>query len=361
MKKKLLLLVVAILMGGMTTVMAKINYVPLYIVDTQTDVNVTRKARNTTSVPQFITQDDHRLTLPELEDNLAFMVFKDNECVYEQACQPTVDLPATLVGDYEVRLVADTYYYHGYMTLDGPGIPSENDNWENITLLGSNSSQQAILDNIMTLNVVEYNMKTPSQMAEGDLEHLDMLNLSELEKEEYIKYWEGMQAEKRAQLRIGLLAEELKATFPQVVIKLQDGTDGINYLDLVPVLVSCIQELKVQLDSRTETIVDVMMSRSNYTTTDYSAVRSAIGNTILSAAPSSVSEPAQVRYVLTDNVTDAYIAVTDMGGRELTKVPVSPTSTSISIGSSTLGEGIFLCSLFANGEHVGTKRLVKTK
>ena len=38
MTKKLLLLL-AVLMGGMTTVMAKIYYVPLYIIDTKPDVS----------------------------------------------------------------------------------------------------------------------------------------------------------------------------------------------------------------------------------------------------------------------------------------------------------------------------------
>ena len=106
-------------------------------------------------------------------------------------------------------------------------------------------------------------------------------------------------------------------------------------------MVGCIQELKTELDSRTETIVDVMMSRGA-SSAAVSEVRAAIGNTLLSAAPTSVYESAQVRYLLTDNVTNAYIAITDMEGRQITKVPVSPSETSVSIDSGTLGQGIFL-------------------
>jgi len=50
-----------------------------------------------------------------------------------------------------------------------------------------------------------------------------------------------------------------------------------------------------------------------------------------------------------------------MEGRQITKVPVSPSETSVSIDSGTLGQGIFLCTLFVNGEIIGTKRLVKTR
>ena len=132
------------------------------------------------------------------------------------------------------------------------------------------------------------------------------------------------------------------------------------YIDLIPILISCIQELKTQLDARTETIVDVMMSRGAGTSA-VSEVRAAIGNTLLSVSPSSVSESAQVRYILGDDASNAFITVTDMGGRVMTRVPVSPTETSTTIDSGILGEGIFLCTLYVDGKNVGTKRLVKTK
>lgn len=355
MSKKILLILVSILTGNLTAVNAKINYVPLYIVDTQPEVEAVEHAP---SMPLFITQDDHKLTLPEFEDSLTFMILNGDQSVFQTDYQPTVNVPASLVGDFEVRLSADTYYYYGFITLEGreePGIPGENANWENITLLGSNTSQQVILDNIMGLNVVEYNMKYNNALSDTALVYL-----SESEREAYIKQCEERQAELRAQRRFGLLPEELSAIFPSLVQYYPNGEFGINYLDLIPVLISCIQELKVQLDSRTETIVDIMMSRGTGTSA-VSEVRAAIGNTLLSVAPSSVKESTQVRYILDDDVSNAYIAVIDMGGRIITRVPVLPSDTSATISSGILGEGIFLCTLFANGQNVGTKRLVKTK
>ena len=350
MIKKFFLLVVVILMGHMTIANAKINYVPLYIVDTQADVKVVKRVP---AMPLFITQDDHKLILPEIDDSLTLSILKGDQFVYGRDIyrnQSTVTLPPSLVGDFEVRLCAATYYYYGYITLekqeDPDGIPTETYNWENITLLGSNSSQQVILDNIMELNVVEYNMKMPDNLA----------YLKEEGNEDYINQWK----ESNAHRRIGLLPNELRTVFPQVVYDLQDGSTGICYDDLVPVLISCIQELKVQLDSRTEKIVDIMMSRS-YDPTAFNAARAAIGNTLLSASPSSVGEPAKVRYLLTDEATNAYIAITDMGGRSMKKVAISPSDTDVAIESGTLGEGIFLCTLVVNGKNVDTKRLIKTK
>lgn len=354
MIKKLFFLIVAILVNSTTAVNAKINYVPLYIVDTQSDV---KETKHLPAMPLFITQDDHRLTLPEIGDSLAFIVLKDNQRVFESPYQHQIDLPASLIGDFEVRLSADTYYYYGYITLekqDEPNIPLENANWENITLLGSNSSQEVILANILGLHVVEYNMKQAYTWSGEDVAYL-----SDEDKEAYKKELEERNAELRAQKRIGLLPDELSAIFPQLVTYFNDGTFGINYMDLIPVLICCIQELKFQLDSRTEAIVDIMSRGSS--SSDISSVRAAIGNTLISAATTTVNEPAKVRYLLTDNVSNAYIAVTDMGGRVVTRMPVSPSETSVSIGSGILDEGVFLCTLFADGQIIGTKRLVKTK
>ena len=330
MVKRFFFLVATILMGNMTVVNAKINYVPLYIVDTSADV---KGVKHAPIQPLIITQDDHRLTLPEIDDSLMFQVFKGDDCVYEEAYdrnQPIVDLPAILWGDYEVRLSADTYYYYGYLTLEllkNPDIPTEYGNWENITLFGSDTSQESILNSIMGLDVIEYNRK---------------------DKEDGQRY-------------VGMFYDELRATFPQITDDHYGFVIGdINIWGLFSVLVGCIQELKTELDSRTETIVDVMMSRG-VSPSAVSEVRASIGNTLLSAAPTSVYESAQVRYLLTDNVTNAYIAITDMEGRQITRVPISPSETSVSIDSGTLGQGIFLCTLFVNGEKIETKRLVKTR
>ena len=329
MIKKFFLLIVAFLMGSLTAVEAKIFYVPLYIIDTQTDIKEQKRAP---SLPLFITQDDHKLILPEVDAPVTFMLLTDNICVYEEACQqpqPPIYLPTMLTGDFEVRLCTDTYYYSGYLTLECEGkldIPNETEEWSYIVPYGSELSQEDLLNNLMGLNVVEYTRKY---------------------------YYENEQR------FIGMLHDEVKAELPQVTDYSKYNEKGINLYGLISVLVGCIQELKYELDSRTMAILDAM-SRGSFSS-DVSSVRAAIGNTLLSAAATTVSEPAKVRYHLADDVSNAYIAVTDMGGRVVTRVPVSPSETSASISSGVLDEGIILCRLYADGKMISTNRLVKTK
>ena len=238
----------------------------------------------------------------------------------------------------------------------GEGVPSEFGQWENITRLGSDSPQEVILDKIMGLNVVEYNMKTDIPSEE------DLIYLNVKDKEAYLKRLEEKEAAKNAERHIGLLANELKAAFPNLglVKELNEGKVGINYVEIVPVLISCIQELKNQLDMRTGKMVEIVMSRGLEPTT-VNAARAAFGSNLLPIAPTSVSQPAEVRYLLDVDASNAYLSVVDMGGRVVTKVPVSPSATSAMIDSGTLGEGIFLCTLYVDGQNIGTKRLVKTK
>lgn len=71
--------------------------------------------------PWYITQDDYTLTLPAFEDDFTLELLDEDGLVvyttYVPAGTTLVVLPSTLSGDFELRFVADTYYYRGYITL----------------------------------------------------------------------------------------------------------------------------------------------------------------------------------------------------------------------------------------------------
>ena len=71
--------------------------------------------------PWYITQDDYVLTMPAFEDDYILELRDENDVVvytdYVPAGTTQIVLPSTLSGDFELRLVADTYYYIGYIML----------------------------------------------------------------------------------------------------------------------------------------------------------------------------------------------------------------------------------------------------
>ena len=71
--------------------------------------------------PWYITQDGYVLTMPAFEDDYTLELRDENDVLvytdYVPAGTTQVVLPSTLSGDFELRLVADTYYYIGYINL----------------------------------------------------------------------------------------------------------------------------------------------------------------------------------------------------------------------------------------------------
>lgn len=71
--------------------------------------------------PWYITQNDYTLTLPAFEDDFTLVLLDEDGVVVFSTFVPAgttmIVLPSTLSGDFEIRLVGDTYYYRGYITL----------------------------------------------------------------------------------------------------------------------------------------------------------------------------------------------------------------------------------------------------
>lgn len=113
--KKLLFMAV-LLLGGTIFTTASANNIPLQI------INEDGISEGNTKTPPFvISQDGNILTLPatlvdytlELRDEIGTVVYS----AYIPASTTQIILPTTLSGTFEIRLVATTYYYVGYITL----------------------------------------------------------------------------------------------------------------------------------------------------------------------------------------------------------------------------------------------------
>ena len=156
----------------------------------------------------------------------------------------------------------------------------------------------------------------------------------------------------------GLDAEELQKVYPDLVLEGQDGYLAVNYVELVPLLIRSIQELKQELDA---------VKGSPQAKTRSVSVESADFNTAASAnvlyqnTPNPFKEQTVIRFRLAENVQDASICIFDMTGKQLKKLPISSVMGSVSFGGYELGEGMFLYSLIVNGQEIDTKKMVITQ
>jgi hypothetical protein len=97
----------------------------------------------------------------------------------------------------------------------------------------------------MNMNVIKYNYKAKEYQRDPD--EFDIYE----DKEEVAKAEELAKQrirEMAEQKHYGLSAQELQEIYPDIVRKGEDGILGVNYVELVPILIRSIQELKAELD-----------------------------------------------------------------------------------------------------------------
>ena len=115
---KKLFLAIAFLGGGLFSPLMAQENIPMQIIDEHGLGNGQTYAPPR---PWYIIQDDYTLTMPAFEDDFTLELLDEDGVVvysvYVPAGTTLIVLPSTLSGDFELRLVADTYYNRGYITL----------------------------------------------------------------------------------------------------------------------------------------------------------------------------------------------------------------------------------------------------
>ena len=119
---------------------------------------------------------------------------------------------------------------NGTLTASTLVISSDMRLQENITFVSEESKNATTLQNLLGLNVIKYSDR---EMASVDTDTVTVVLPSNQEK---------------ASTHYGLVAKELQDAYPELVKEGQDGYLNINYIELVPLLIQSIQELKSELD-----------------------------------------------------------------------------------------------------------------
>lgn len=137
-----------------------------------------------------------------------------------------------IYGNYAGYFKGDTYVW-GALTATSVLTPSDAMLKENITAIDNSENEKSVLDNVLNMNVVKYNYKQDPTATTVKLTATGSVQVDK-----------GVPAP----LHFGLLAQELRAIYPNLVVEGQDGNLSINYVELVPVLIQAIKELKQEVD-----------------------------------------------------------------------------------------------------------------
>jgi hypothetical protein len=214
---------------------------------------------------------------------------------------------------------------------------------KNVADLNSSKNKTGELNRVISLIPISYNYKQVSHnVSKGDT-----LQLSR-----------GMFDEKSQMFQkkhFGLIAQDLQKIYPDLVYENDNGYLAINYIELVPLLIQSIKELKEEVDQLAAASINTRSATSNDILAETSRA------VLYQNAPNPFSNSTVIKYALPENTTNASIMVFNLQGALVKQFSIDYQQTSITINGSELNAGMYLYSLIIDGKEADTKRMILTK
>lgn len=152
--------------------------------------------------------------------------------------------PTNIQGTY-AAFFAGNVYASGNLTATSLFTTMDSRLCDNIVSLSqSKKSGMTTLENLLNMNVVEYNLK--GRQFEEIPENTDPEKAEEVRKE--LEFLKKEDKEMTSRRHFGVDARELQKVYPGLVLEGQDGYLSVNYLEMVPLVIRSIQELKEEID-----------------------------------------------------------------------------------------------------------------
>ena len=177
--------------------------------------------------------------------------------------------------------------------------------------------------------------------------------------------------------QIGLIAQEVKEVFPQLVKEDDKGFYAVNYQGMVPVLLEAIKEQQGQLDKQTETIqqqqkqIDelkalVQAQAGLNNSSDATANRQAVELSSQTAVvlnqniPNPFAEQSLISYNIPQNAGAVQILFYSQEGQLLKTVDItSKGKGTLTVFANDLTNGIYNYTLVIDGKVIDTKKMIK--
>lgn len=257
-----------------------------------------------------------------------------------------------------------------YGTVLSP-TPLLNGGGEDTTILdedGGNSVTERLL-NVGVLQTRRIN-NNGSLAANKDLEipaipEIDKSKLTEeqlQELEEMERNWgkEPVQT-KLSSVSYGLAAEQLKAVYPELVYEDANGNVSINYVEMVPLLVQSIKELKNELAELKGTSPKKAKAKGETT-----AIEDNVSDVDMVRMDQNKPNPFSESTVITLNIPEqtqkASIFIYDMSGKQVQNIAVSERGeTNITVYASDITAGMYIYTLVVDGKVAVTRRMIVSK
>ena len=248
-------------------------------------------------------------------------------------------------GKYAGYFYGDTYVTG---TLTAGNITTLSDARYKSNIQQINSSA---LSKIAALNPVQYTMLSGNAIALANTEQSDTCTMTMTTSNEDLT--------RANQIHYGLLAQEVKELYPELVHEDAAGVMSINYMELIPLLIQAVQDLSEQVSA---------LSNSSSSSARKQAPKLQDSTTETIAAmlyqnnPNPFTEATIISYIVPIEAQQASIYIYNMLGEQLNKYDISAFGEGyITISANELYAGTFLYSLVVDGKLIDTKQMIITQ
>ena len=159
-------------------------------------------------------------------------------------------------------------------------------------------------------------------------------------------------------VQYGLDADQLKAVYPELVYEDANGNVSINYVEMVPLLVQSIKELKNELAELKGTSAKKAKAETTgieETVSDIDIVR------MDQNKPNPFSESTVISLNIPEKAQSASILIYDMSGKQVQNLPVTEHGeTNITVYAADLSAGMYIYTLVVDGKVAVTRRMIVT-
>lgn len=159
-------------------------------------------------------------------------------------------------------------------------------------------------------------------------------------------------------LHYGLNTEQLQAAFPDLVYEREDGSSGVNYIEMIPILVQTINELNNR-------IKELEIAQGKHSQARSTSSINAINDdpSILNQnSPNPFNTHSSISLTIPNNRNSAILYFYDASGRQIKEQNITSSGkTMVSISASDFAPGMYIYSLVLDGKCVSSKRMIVTK
>lgn len=242
-------------------------------------------------------------------------------------------------------------YFNNVMTAQAIYTPSDIRLKENIVSLSqTNTRQKSILANVLEMNVIEYNMKDIQTQNNSDTVSTKTNQLA-ISKDPV-----------KLKRHFGLAAQEIQQIYPDLVYEGQDGYLAINYIELIPILIRSIQELKQEVDKLRNSNLTPQKSLSSTMTTDINSMTTRCNEyKLYQNSPNPFQEKTVIKFNLPKSTNSAYICIFNIQGNLIKQLAINPGQQSLTVNGYEFTPGLYLYSLIVNDKEIDTKKMIITK